>query len=265
MKIGLIGCGNIGKFLLEAINTQKVIPHSRIEWIHDTREKSKAKLEALAYEFGTAFTSSKEEFLKTDIQLVIECTEPEVAKSYAMAVVNAGKNLLMVSVGALVEETYFTQLVDVCREKGVKLIIPSGAIGGLDVLASASMLSTPEIIRLTTRKPPEALSLQPETNEPKVVFSGTAAEAIAHYPKNMNVAITLSLAGVGVENTLVELIADPTITRNIHEILIRGEFGRTTIQLENLPLPENPKTSYLTVLSILSSLKRLENPVQIGL
>lgn len=139
---------------------------------------------------------------------------------------------------------------------------------GIDALKAARLHGLEKVI-LTTRKPPgslgriEGIDLDHLT-EPRVVYEGKATEAVVKFPQNVNVAATISLAGVGPEKTQVRVVADPTINQNIHEIQVHGAFGSFEIRLANNPSPENPKTSFLACLSVLCLLKRIQEGVQIG-
>ena len=124
------------------------------------------------------------------------------------------------------------------------------AIAGLD-----------EVI-LTTRKPPAALGL--DVSEETLLFEGPACDVIEKYPKNVNVAMALSLAGLGPHNTHVRLIADPAVTRNTHHVVARGPAGEVEFSSRNMPFPENPRTSYLAALSAIATLKRLASALQVG-
>ena len=141
--------------------------------------------------------------------------------------------------------------------------MPSGAIGGLDIVRAAKIAGGLDEVTLVTRKPNAALSnesLIEETFYSKVLQKMPSKSI----PENMNVAITLSLAGIGVEDTRVTIIADPQVEKNIHSIVAQGDFGKMEMIIENNPSPNNPKTSYLTALSILSSLKSLNEQIIIG-
>ena len=164
-------------------------------------------------------------------------------------------------------------LFDLARERGCHIYIPSGAIAGLDGLRAAAM-GRIDTVRLTTHKPPQSLATAEIVREkrltleglagPLTIFEGPASEAVRHFPVNLNVAASLSLAGIGAEATIVKVVADPGLTRNVHEVEVEGEFGRLFVRLENVPSPDNPKTSYLAALSALALLKRITEPVQIG-
>lgn len=161
------------------------------------------------------------------------------------------------------EETLLAELNNLANEYNRRLYLPSGAVGGLDLLQNAHALGTVTSVELTTRKP--ASSLVDETlEEAKVIFEGNAAEAISRYPKNMNVSIVLAVASIGFEKTRVTLVADPKIDKNIHHIEVTGDFGEATFTIKNNPLPANPKTSYLAAMSILGTLKRINGKLLIG-
>ncbi|MHB1652600.1 MAG: aspartate dehydrogenase [Desulfitobacteriaceae bacterium] len=264
MKIGLIGSGSIGQFLLQEINLKKILPNVTIKSIFDERSELLEFLKEISCKFDCEYVTDKTKFLLSDIDLYVECANPVVAKTYALEILKQGKNMLIVSVGALVDEDFIIQISNLCIENNCQVYIPSGAIGGLDALSAARVLGEIEYVRLITRKPPKALSLKVENDEPVVVFCGTAAEAIAKFPQNINVAISLSLAGIGAKKTSVTIIADPNVKRNVHEIWVKGAFGEMRVQVENFSMPSNPKTSYLAALSTLSILQRIVEPIKFG-
>ncbi|MBA7660637.1 L-aspartate dehydrogenase [subsurface metagenome] len=164
-------------------------------------------------------------------------------------------------------------LLDLAKKKDCKIYLPSGALAGLDGVKSASV-GRIDSITLTTRKPPEGLKGAPYIIRNKidldaiiketVIFEGSANEAVEGFPKNINVSAALSLAGIGAEKTRVRIIADPNLKRNIHEVEVKGEFGRLVSRTENLPSPKNPKTSYLACLSAIATLKGIVSSIKIG-
>lgn len=264
MNIGLIGAGTIGKFLLEKINIEKRLPGFKITSVLDERSKSKQVLEDLSRTYEFDYYNDLNNFLNSPIDIVVECANVELVKQYAKEVVKK-KDLFIISIGALVDIEFFQELQSLARSLDRHIYLPSGAIGGLDVIKSANVMGGIETVSLTTRKPAEALTDEKEAVVgEKVLFEGAAKEAIMQFPKNANVSIILSLAGVGVEDTKVKIILDPTVEKNIHEVKTIGDFGEVTIKLENNPSPTNPKTSYLTALSILSALKSLDDAIKIG-
>src|SRR5690606_39215010 len=160
-------------------------------------------------------------------------------------------------------EELLTGLNNLADEFNRRLYLPSGAIGGLDLLQNAQVLGTVTSVSLTTRKPAKSL-IEETIEEEKVIFEGNATEAIRLYPKNMNVSIVLALAGMGFEETKVTLVADPKVDKNIHQIEVTGDFGEASFTIKNNPFPANPKTSYLAAMSILGTLKRINRKLLIG-
>lgn len=260
MNIGLIGGGNIGKFLLQSINTNKLLAGSRIVGIYTRNPKS---AEQLAADFETEIFADMESLLQSDVDLVIEAATVEVVKEHAASILASGKDLVLSSVGALCDMDFIEHLKEICKSNGTKIHLPSGAIGGLDVLKAAKSNGELERVSIITRKPPQALPGAPLDCE-HVLFEGSARKAIELYPKNINVSIILSLAGLGPEKTEVKIISDPTVTKNSHTIEAAGTFGNLSLKVENDPMPNNPKTSYLAALSVLSSLKNKDAVIQVG-
>lgn len=260
MRIGLIGCGNIGRFLLDSLNINGVIPGCRIEATLQTNHELP---EDIVPKYGVEAYTDLDLFLQAEIDLVIEAANLQVVKQYAERILESGKNLVIISVGALVDHAFYERLNQICREHGTQIYLPSGAIGGLDVLKAAASTGQLESVSITTRKPPKALVDEPIDSE-KVLFDGSAEQAIVLFPKNINVSIILALVGLGPEKTNVKIIADPNAERNSHSIEASGAFGRLKLEVENDPMPSNPKTSYLAALSILSTLKNQSQSIHIG-
>ena len=180
-----------------------------------------------------------------------------------------GRIVMVLSCGALLDNF---ELVDLARRQRGRILVPTGALLGLDAVAAAEGgIST---VHMITRKPPRGLAGAPyfEANgidisgltEPKRVFIGTAREAARGFPANVNVAAALALAGIGPDRTTVEIWADPNVTRNIHRIEVEAEAARLSMQIENVPTEENPRTGRLTPLSVIAALKKLTSPLAIG-
>jgi aspartate dehydrogenase len=260
MKIGLIGGGNIGKFLLQSINMNGLLPHSKITGLY-TRNEQSAK--QLAEQFMTDRYSTIQALIQSDVDLVIEAATVLVAKDIAAPVLESGKDLILSSVGALADLKLYHSLEDICRNKGTKIYLPSGAIGGLDILRAAKSIGGLETVSIITKKPPRALPGAPADCE-RVMFEGAAGEAIELFPQNINVSIILSLVGLGPNHTHVKIISDPKVEKNNHIIEATGSFGKLSLQVENNPMPNNPKTSYLAALSILSTLKNKDASILVG-
>jgi len=266
LPVGLIGLGSMGSFVAREIMRGE-IPGILLVAAVDIRPPSPDLLQELR-KHSVSLVQSFEGLGNFPIRLVIECANQKVVTECADFFLAKGIDLLLMSVGALVQGSLFSQLTARAEEKGCRIYLPSGAIGAIDALHAAKLRGLDEVT-LTTRKPPQSLGRIEGVNledlrEPRVLFEGPATEAVVKFPQNVNVAATLSLAGLGPEKTRVRVVADPGVQQNIHEIHARGAFGSFEIRLANWPNPDNPKTSLLSCLSVVSLLKRVRGTVQIG-
>ncbi|OGR90262.1 MAG: aspartate dehydrogenase [Elusimicrobia bacterium RBG_16_66_12] len=264
MNLGIIGYGNMGRILAQAIEDRKAGDVSLV-----------AVLDVFADSpFGDgagepAYFTQIDPFLKTDMAVVVETASQAVLKEHGPRVVGAGKNLIAMSTGAFSDRAFLEKMSDLAVERGCRVMLPSGAIGGLDAILAAGVDQIDEVT-LTTTKPPRALAgvdrdLDLATiTEPTLLYEGPAGEAVVRFPKNVNVAATLSLAGIGFERTVVRLVADPHATLNTHRIDARGAFGELHLAFTNVPSPDNPKTSYLAALSAIRAVKNLTETFRIG-
>jgi len=215
---------------------------------------------------GVAVTTDREEFLTHPLDLVVELAGQQAVQQHGEAVLASGRDFLPISIGALADDDLRARLCAAAAAHDCHLLLPSGAIGGLDALSSAAVGGLDEVT-LTTRKPPDALqtgtdrdaSLSEAVTEPVLLFDGSAREAVRLYPANVNVAAALSLAGVGFDRTRVRIYADPGVTRNTHEVQARGWFGELRFTIMNIPT-ENPKTGRITALSVLKAISNLQSP-----
>lgn len=258
MNIGLIGAGAIAHFLLKELNEK---PQNNLR-ITSVFVRDKAKYQSLEANFGVTLYTEFDAFLNSDIDIVVEAANIEAVKTLLPTAMKQ-KDVVIISIGAFAEEELLVELNNLANEYNKKVYLPSGAIGGLDLLQNAHALGTVTSVSLTTSKPARSL-INKEIEEATVIFEGNASEAIKQFPKNMNVSIVLALASIGFEQTKVTLVADPQIDKNIHQIDVTGDFGEASFIIKNNPLPENPKTSYLAAMSILGTLKRLSNQLIIG-
>ena len=260
--IGILGCGAIGKGLAVAIRDE-LSPGLRVVALFD-QDSQRAEELAGSLNMDVKATSSFETFIGTEaVDMVVEAASGDAVRSYAESILNAGKDLMVMSTGGLLDSRLFANLDVICRRVGVKILIPSGAVGGIDAIrASRGFLQ--EVV-LTTRKPPETLvDVESEAghnlesiDSPKIVFEGNALEAVKRFPFNINVAATLSLAGLGPEKTKVRIVADPQAKGNIHEVYAKGQSGILRFTMENVPHPDNPKTSHLALLSAIEVLRNV--------
>lgn len=265
MRVGIVGCGVIGSELAQAID--KEIREAQLVALTDIDEKKSKELVNLLKEKPEIL--SLDELIKRS-DLIIEAASKDLVPSLARKVIDQGRDIMIMSVGGLLGNE---DLLDLAKKKDCKIYLPSGALAGLDGVKSASV-GRIDSITLTTRKPPEGLKGAPYIIRNKidldaiiketVIFEGSANEAVEGFPKNINVSAALSLAGIGAEKTRVRIIADPNLKRNIHEVEVKGEFGRLVSRTENLPSPKNPKTSYLACLSAIATLKGIVSSIKIG-
>ncbi|HTS90447.1 MAG TPA: aspartate dehydrogenase [Stellaceae bacterium] len=203
-------------------------------------------------------------------QVVIECLPAAAFDSIAVPAVRAGRTLLVLSVGALLDRL---ALVEEARRTGARIIVPTGALLGLDAVRAAAQGKI-HSVTLVTRKPPGGLVGAPYLEErgisleglaaPLRVFAGTAREGARGFPANVNVAAALALAGIGPDATALEIWADPGVTRNTHRIEVEADSTRFTMTIEGVPSEENPRTGKLTPLSVIACLKGLVEPLRVG-
>jgi aspartate dehydrogenase len=228
-------------------------------------EKHRAWLDALK----TVPEALPIEKLADAADIVVECAPSRLVRSIVAPVVARGKTAIVLSVGALLENE---DLIDLAKENGGQIVVPTGALIGLDAVTAAAE-GTIHSVRMVTRKPLQGLAGAPhlvENNlsierltEPLRIFEGTAREAAKGFPANLNVAVALSLAGIGPDRTRVEIWADPTVTRNTHRIEVDSDSARFSMSIENIP-SENPRTGRITALSVIACLRKQRASMRIG-
>lgn len=267
MRIGLIGCGFIGTTLAKAIDKM-----GEIETLY-LFDHSESRAQNLAASIQKAVATSNFSTLVKKSDLVIEAASQLAVKTYSREVLSKGKDLMIMSVGALVDDLFWTQLQKEAKRHKCHIYLPSGAICGIDGIRAASMAKIDEVM-LTSTKPPKSLKNVKyiadrginldSLKAPLVVFEGPAKDAVKQFPKNINVSALVSLAGIGFKNTKVKIIADPATSRNTHEITVKGRFGEIHCRIDNMPSLTNPKTSYLAALAPIATLKKIVSGVWIG-
>lgn len=255
MNIGLVGSGAIGQYLLKNINGNS---HGALK-ITSVFVRNYDKYQHLEDQYNVKLFTDLKQFLAADTDIVVEAANVETSKELLPAIIKV-KDTMLISIGALADEDL---LKIVSAEDSKTLHLPSGGIGGLDLVQNARALGNLDAVTLTTRKPAASL-IDESIDTEKVVFEGKAKEAIDKFPKNMNISIILSLAGLGIDKTNVILIADPAADKNTHTINISGGFGDAELTISNNPLPENPKTSALAALSVYATLERMSGNVKIS-
>jgi aspartate dehydrogenase len=266
LKVGIVGVGTIGGEICRAMDEGLV--QTTLIGICDV---DSAKAQSLARSLKRSVPVMAPTDLIEASDLVVEAASKAAAPAIIRQALERSRDVLVMSVGGLLEHA--AELIGLARKQGKRLYVPSGAIAGLDAVAGAVVGRVFKVI-LTTRKPPRGLEGAPYVvqkaidlkalQEPTVIFSGAAREAVPAFPANINVAAALSLAGIGADKTEVRILADPGCDKNIHEIEAEGDFGKLFARMENVPSPTNPKTSYMAALSAIALLRRITSTLVVG-
>ena len=250
MRVGLLGCGNIGHLIAS---------HAEGFEITALYDQDPDRARGLAAHSGGTAYDSFEAFVDADVDLVVEAASVRAVRAHGEAVLGAGRDFVVMSVGALADPSFLARLRAAAVAARRRVYIPSGAVMGLDNLKVGRIGGIDRLVLRTTKNP---ASLGLALTERTLVFKGQANECIKAFPKNINVSVAIALAaGREVE---VELFADPAVDRNIHELTAEGAFGDAYIRIRNVPSPDNPATSYLAALSILVLLRDLAEPIVVG-
>lgn len=265
-KVSIIGCGAIGTELALALE-KEFRGQAELVCLCDIKEDKAA---SLAARLSSEVAVVNLEGATKEGDLVIECASGEVVPEVIRNCLKYSKDAMIISIGGLIGQE---ELLGEVEASSIKLYLPSGALFGVDLVKAAgeSKITSVELI---TRKPPAGLEGAPYLKENNIdianidaeteIFSGTAREAIAGFPKNVNVSSLLSLAGLGVDNTRVRIISSPRYTSNSHQLILEGDFGVFEARTDNLPSPKNPRTSYLAILSCLATLRSIFSNIKIG-
>ena len=240
MKIGIIGCGAIGTLIAESVENGIVRCGGLI--LYDSDMSHSANLKKLLH-IPIVVVESVEEMIKLRPAVIVEAASQTAAKQYASKVLDADIDLIVMSVGALLD----------LNIQSSRLHVPSGAIGGLDAIDAASLAGVTEVT-LTTRKNPKVLDMNNRVE--KTVYEGDAEEAVKRFPREMNVAARLALA-VKPAEVKVQVVSDPKVNRNVHEVKVKWKHGDMWLRFSNEPHPDNPKTSALAAWSAINLLKKI--------
>ncbi len=233
-----------------------------------THNRSRAEMRLAAAGIAVPAVSLAELARRADI--VIECLPAAQFRAVAEPAIDAGRVFVPLSAGALLQHI---DLVERARRRGARIVVPTGALLGLDAVRAAAEGEI-RAVTMTTRKPPRGLAGAPYLVErgisleglasPLRVFEGTAREGAQGFPDNVNVAAALALAGIGADRTRLEIWADPALERNTHHIAIEADSARFSMTIENIPSAENPRTGRLTPLSVIACLRSLTAPLRVG-
>jgi aspartate dehydrogenase len=271
LRIALIGGGTIARLLLEQVRAAQL---GRFEVAALMgRAGGAPRARSLAGEFSVKYVERREALVAAKPQAVIEAASHQAVREHLVALLDAGIGVVVLSAGALIDDALRRAAEQAAARSGALMYVPSGGIGGLDALKSACLAGVDEA-SIRVAKPPAAWKGIPyvedrgfkldQLKEPLTLFEGSAREGVPHFPQNVNIAAILSLGGIGPDRTRLEVVADPALTLNTHTIRVSGRCGRLTVVLENVPAPENPKTSWLACYSALAALQALSSPVRYG-
>jgi aspartate dehydrogenase len=239
-KVGIIGCGAIGTLITQAVERRIIKCNELILYDHNKEKAEKLKK---FLQFPATVVASLDEMLRLQPKVIVEAASQQAVREYMNQILAADVDLIVMSTGAL-------SGLDV---QNSKVHVPSGAIGGLDALSSAALAGIDEVI-LTSRKNPKALAMN--NKEAQIVYEGNAEEAARLFPREMNVAATLALT-IKPARVKVQVISDPAVQRNTHEIQVKWQFGEMFLRFANDPHPENLRTSALAAWSAIRLLKTL--------
>jgi aspartate dehydrogenase len=212
-------------------------------------------------------TASFDAFVGARPDVVVEMAGHGAVRDYGERALAAGADLVLLSVGALADEALADRLIDAARRSGRRILVPSGAIAGLDAIGAAALADVDEVTH-TVRKPPRAFTAEQlhgpvPVSEARLLYEGPARTGATLFPENVNVAAAVSLAGIGLDRTILRVYADPSVTRNVHEVRLRGEVGEVEVTIRNEP-SENPKTGRIVALSVVRALRDLAAPLVVG-
>jgi aspartate dehydrogenase len=263
LRIGIAGLGAIGKSL--AIKLDAGIPGMRLTAIA-VRDVAAARAR-VNLTSPCVFTDVAG--LEQHCDLVVECAPSKLLPEIARPMLQAGKKVMVLSVGALL---LHMDLIDLARKHGGQIIVPTGALLGLDAVTAAAEGEI-RSVKMITRKPVKGLVGAPflatnniaieDIREPMRIFNGSPRDAAVGFPANLNVAVALSLAGIGPDRTTLEIWADPQLERNIHRIEVESDSASFNMEIRNVP-SENPRTGKITALSVLAALRKITAPLRIG-
>lgn len=254
MRLGIIGDGAIGRYVRDKALEQGHVVRALLLLPESLQNRAMEPS-------GTICVATVAD-LPNDIDHMIDCAGHAALESHGPEILRSGTALTTVSLGALADPELFQTLEQAAIEGGTKLHLASGAIGALDCLRAARVGRLQKVTYIG-RKPPHSwkgspaeakLDLDNLTQGAEVHFAGSARDAATEYPKNANVAAAVALAGIGFDDTQVRLIADPGVSENIHEIQAKGDFGSFSFEIRGHSLPDNPRSSALAAMSVVSKL-----------
>jgi aspartate dehydrogenase len=262
MRFGLIGCGAIGGEVVRASREGGMGPAVQLAAVLVRRPRA---------EPDPLVTHDPEIFLERGLEVVVECAGHQAVREHGLRCLESGCDLVLTSIGALVDDDLRRRLEQTAERAGRRLTIASAGIGALDILAAAAVGGLTRV-QMTVRKDPsawygteaEGLCDLATLREPLVIYEGGVREGAARYPQNVNISAAVALAGLGLDRTELTIVADPTIRSHVIEIFAQGAFGSFRFCEDALPTPENPKTGKLVAMAVIKTIRQLAGPVVIG-
>lgn len=263
-RVAVVGLGAIGRGVVEALD--RGIDGMKLTAVS---ARQPAKHGAFLASLSHTPTVMPIEDLCTVADIVIECAPAALLRSIVTPFIVGGKTAVVLSVGALLEHY---DLIDLAKQNSGQIVVPTGALIGLDAVTAAAQGSI-RSVRMVTRKPIQGLAGAPyivehgidleSITEAVKIFEGTARDAARGFPANLNVAVALSLAGIGPDRTRLEIWADPTLTRNVHSVEVDADSASFSMSIENIP-SDNPKTGRITALSVIAYLRKQRSALRVG-
>jgi aspartate dehydrogenase len=257
-RIGLIGCGAIGSLIAKAVDEGRV--NAKLVYVYDSRKEAALKLVEKLKNKPRVLDGIENMLKDKELEVIVEAASDEAVLEYLKPIIEAGKEVLVMSIGGLL----FPETRRIYEENTSRIHVPAGAIAGLDAVQAISLVGVDRVV-LTTRKPPKALAYSNyfkekgidlnKIKEPTLVYEGPVEDALKRFPRSVNVAAALALYSKS--GVLVRIIADPTRKEIMHEIDVESSVSNLKILVENIPHPDNPRTSYLAALSCIQKLREI--------
>ena len=270
LRVALLGGGTIGRLVLEQARSGRL---PGIEFVGIGGRGPQSRAAALARESGIAYAPDRAALVALKPEVVVEAASHDAVREHLVHFLERGISVVVLSAGALADDALRKAAEAAAEKSGALFFVPSGGIGGLDALKTACLAGVTEV-SIQVAKPPAAWKGIPYVESrrialdgleaPLTLFEGTAREGVPHFPQNVNIAAVLALAGIGMDRTRLKVVADPKLKLNTHTIRVAGNSGQFTIVLENVPAPENPKTSWLACYSAIAALRSLRERFRYG-
>ena len=269
LRVALLGGGTIGRLVLE--QAQGRLPG--IEFVGVAGRGPASGGAELARRFGLAYAGDRSALVALKPQVVVEAASHDAVREHLVPLLERGISVVVLSAGALADDDLRRSAEAAAERSGALFYVPSGGIGGLDALKTACLAGVDEV-SIQVAKPPAAWKGIPYVQTRKVplddlrsattLFDGSAREGVPHFPQNVNIAAVLAIAGIGMDRTKLKVVADPALKLNTHTIRVSGKSGNITVVLENVPSPENPKTTWLACYTVIAALQALQSKTRFG-